>query len=103
MRLQTRAIQDVELVLSDRRRIKLDVTYTFRVADAAASVRNVARPGEALEQLVETTLRTLAAPLTRDNIKLEFNNLERAVIERTREPAAQWGLVVESISLSKST
>lgn len=102
MRTQTHTIPRLELLLHDRTKLPVRIEYKFRVTDAVVSVMNVAQPMEALQQLIMTTLQTLAAHQTRGDFWIAREELEKEMVVRTREAAASWGIEVMSVSVGEA-
>jgi regulator of protease activity HflC (stomatin/prohibitin superfamily) len=98
---QVGRIESAELLLRDRTVAQVDVAYRFQVTDAAASVLNVARPREALRQLVLTTLQTLVADQSPGDLMNHRSEYERELAGRVGATARPWGITVHSVELSR--
>lgn len=100
LRAQTETISDLELLLHDRTTMCVNMTYTFRVVDAAASVLHVADPHAALCQLLCTTMQTLAASQTRGDVLIQLTALENELVARVRETVRGWGMDLEDVKIA---
>jgi len=99
LRVQPQSISPLELLLSGRTRLAVNLEYTFQVTDPAAYVLNVANPIEALRQLIGTTCKTLAADLNRANFLIQRNKLQDELFQRVRPSALNWGIELHSIEI----
>lgn len=96
---QSATIPNVSLLLNEREPATLKLDFTFRVVDPAASVIQVANVRIAMSKLLQTTLQTLAANQTRDEVWSQRRHFEKELVSRTRTPFTTWGIELQQVKL----
>ncbi len=99
LRVKTLEVQGQEILTRDKVSLRINLTATYRFADAARAVSTAKDPLDHLYKEIQFGLRAAVGTRTLDALLEDKSAIDRAVAERVETRFAEIGIAVDSIGV----
>ena len=99
LRVKTLEVQGQEILTRDKVSLRINLTATYRFADAARAVSAAKDPLDHLYKEIQFGLRAAVGTRTLDALLEDKSAIDRAVAERVGPPFAEIGIAVDSVGV----
>ena len=99
LRVKTLDVQGQEILTRDKVSLRVNLTATYRFADAQKAVRSAKDPLDLLYKEIQFGLRAAVGTRTLDALLEDKSVIDRIVAERVGERFAEIGIAVDSVGV----